>query len=108
MTKTGSRWFRSVEMAFVAVAGGLLGCGDAGNDEARARANCEQLRERVVDLRMASVAADREQHRAAIRHALDLSSDSPGFVARCVETMSAAQVACGIGARDAEALAACR
>jgi hypothetical protein len=86
----------------------LVACGGGGGkeDEGRARAQqCAQLRDHLVELRLASVTNlgnDVAQHRAALTQAL-----GPQFVETCATRTSKEQVACALAAKDAEAAADC-
>jgi hypothetical protein len=65
------------------------------------RKDCERLRDHLIELRMESVTADQEQHRMALRAAMD------GFVPRCQNETSTDQLQCGLLAKDSHALAGC-
>ncbi len=94
---------RSTHLSFVFrfVAAALLtGC---ASDSGRVSpTDCARLRDHLVDLRMQSVTADHDQHRAALRAALGAS-----FLTSCVELTTEVQLRCALRARDAEALGAC-
>jgi hypothetical protein len=66
------------------------------------RRRCSELREHVVDLRVASATVDREQHRNALRNAL-----GDRFVADCVGSYTVAAVECGLAAHDNDEIATC-
>ena len=66
------------------------------------RDDCAQLRDHLVDLRMESVTADHDQHRAALRSSLGAS-----FISSCLELTTEPQLRCALQAADAQALAAC-
>ena len=82
-----------------------LGC-SCGNEDSpethTSRRDCEQLRDRMVEVRLESVTLDRDRHRAAIT-----SSLGEDFLRTCVDTLPRRQVVCGRAAKDAAALAAC-
>lgn len=81
----------------------LLAC--ASGEDAPAtvpRRDCEQLREHLVELRLAGVTTDREQHRRALEHSL-----GDDFLASC-QALPRAHVQCARAAADTSALAACR
>jgi hypothetical protein len=88
----------------LALALGVLvaGCGSGSSGAGDARKQCAQLEERLVDIQMQNVTADREQHRAAYRAALD-----DRFAAHCLDEMSADERDCVLAANDAAALVAC-
>ncbi len=65
------------------------------------RSDCEALREHMVTLRMETVTADHDQHRAALRASLD------GFVITCPDSTTPEQLRCSLAAGDFRALAAC-
>jgi hypothetical protein len=67
-----------------------------------ARLKCVEVRDRLVDLRVAEVRLDVEGHRDAMKRALGES-----FVASCEQSMSASQVACILNARDRDDATAC-
>lgn len=91
--------------AAVTVVAALLasGCSEE-HGSAGSRERCEDLRDRLVDLRMASVTTDREAHRASLRASLD---EGGAFVRRCVDELSSDQVTCGLAATDPAALGRC-
>ncbi len=66
------------------------------------RTQCAELRDHMVELRLASVTADVDQHRASIRAAL-----GEDFLASCLERTSDADLRCGLAARDSESLVTC-
>lgn len=61
-----------------------------------------RLRDHLVDVQLQSVTADREQHQAALKAALDVA-----FVGDCVERMDDEARDCRLAAHDAAALVAC-
>ncbi len=77
------------------------GC-STGGAERVGRGDCERLRDHLVDVRMASVTADHEQHRRAIRTAL-----GDGFLSSCLDLTTESQLRCSLKANDAQALTAC-
>lgn len=81
--------------------GGVTACSSGSAPDEVTTRDCEKLLDHVVNLRMQDVTADQEQHRAAIRGALD------GFVPSCVESTSVERLRCSLKAKDAAALAAC-
>jgi hypothetical protein len=66
------------------------------------RRDCERLRDHVIDLRLQSVTADREQHRAALTTSL-----GDAFVTECASATSDMHLRCALAANDEESLAAC-
>lgn len=82
----------------------LVACG--GGAEAPAEVSqspCEQVREHMIDLRLASAAKiDREAHREAMRRAL-----GEDFLTSCRETMTDSEIRCVLEARDSLATVAC-
>ena len=80
---------------------GLTSCADP-EDTSPSRATCVQLREHVVELRLAGLpASDAPLHRAALRDAL-----GDRFVEQC-QLLSGAEATCGLAATDSTSLAAC-
>ena len=77
----------------------VTACG-GGNDEPDP-SPCERLRERVLDVSLNDVVAERDQHRAA------LSAATSDFVATCTQTLSEQQINCALAADTLAALAAC-
>jgi len=63
-------------------------------NEARAR-QCAQLRDHLVDVRLAGTQVDVEAHRAAIKGAL-----GDGFVDRCTAQLTRTQIKCALAASD--------
>lgn len=81
----------------------LSACSDEDlSSSSPTREDCEALRDRMVDLRLESVTADRAQHEANLKEALGSS-----FVDRCVGKMARTEVRCGLDAANGEALLAC-
>jgi hypothetical protein len=83
----------------------LSSCGGE-EDEVEARAQqCEQVRDRLVDLRLSasqSSGKDYEQHRETMKQAL-----GDGFLDACSKRISAGQAACVLEAKDSHAAAEC-
>jgi hypothetical protein len=77
----------------------LAACGGANDEPEPSR--CERLRERMLDVSLNDVVAEREQHRAA------LSAATSDFVATCAERLTEQQISCGLAADTLTALAAC-
>ena len=80
---------------------GLASCGS--RDEAGpSRARCEQLRDRIVELRLADVPPnDVAMHRQALVGAL-----GERFVEDC-QQLTAAEATCAFAAKDSASIAAC-
>lgn len=74
----------------------------SSDSEAISRKDCERLREHLIDVRMQSVTADQDQHRVALRSALDES-----FITSCVESNGSTYLQCALAAADSDALLAC-
>ncbi len=93
-------------MVAVGVVAGLAvaacGAGDGDGATETPRERCLRLRDHLVDVQLQSVTADRDQHQAALRAALDVA-----FVAECVERMDDEARDCRLAAADAAALVAC-
>lgn len=90
---------RAVALAALAA----LATAACGTDSDRvSRRDCERLRDHVIELRMSSVTADHDQHRAALRASL-----GDGYVSSCVEQRTGDGLRCALAARDDHALAAC-
>lgn len=81
-------------------------CGSGSSDSAVSRADCEDLRAHVVELRLSGLAKDRDaaemdKHRANLTASLGSS-----FVNECVER-TPAYVECALEATSREALSRC-
>lgn len=76
-----------------------IGC---GADEPSPRPRCEQLRDHLIDVRLANMdAADREAHRTTMRASLDGE-----FMAQCAK-LPTTRVNCALAASDAAGVRAC-
>ena len=97
---------RSIALRSIVLVSLLAGCGGEEEDDAGARAaQCERLRDHLVDLRLATatnLGKEIEQHRAALAQAL-----GPQFVDGCTKSMSEAQVTCALAAQDSDAATEC-
>lgn len=84
----------------------LLTFACAGDDDSAERAPnppCEQLREHVISLRLATVHGnDREVHRGPMRDALGAD-----FIRYCEEHYSSSELQCALAAADTAAAMAC-
>jgi hypothetical protein len=69
-------------------------CASENPEQARAH-QCRQLREHLVDLRLAGASVDVEAHRATITRAL-----GDRFLSRCATDLTDAQVTCALKASD--------
>lgn len=80
----------------------LTGCSDTHSIEVD-REHCEQLRDHMIDLRLASATAgvDVKAHRSAMKEAL-----GERFVESC-EQLSASELECSLHARDLASASAC-
>jgi hypothetical protein len=82
-----------------------LGCSgdDEGDVTASRRSRCSQLRDHLVELRLATATnVDVAAHRAVMRRAL-----GDEFVTRCETSTSEDVVNCALAATDSSAAAAC-
>lgn len=79
-----------VVVTFVA----FSGCASESSEQSRAR-QCQQLREHLVDLRLAGARVDVAAHRATITRAL-----GDRFLSRCATDLTDAQVQCALKASD--------
>lgn len=83
-----------------------VGCGgDDANDAERVALPCEQLRDHLVDLRLAGAHGapkDLAMHREAMQRAL-----GDDFIASCEQHMTAPQIRCSTSAGDLAAVSAC-
>lgn len=93
------RWMAGMVVGLVVAA---CGAGDGDGATETPREQCLRLRDHLVDVQLQSVTADRDQHQAALRAALDVA-----FVADCVERMDDEARACRLAASDAASLVAC-
>lgn len=57
-----------------------IGCATSSEPEKQGTAACQQLREHVIDLRVAEIHQDQEAHRTAIRQAL-----GDNYLASCLD-----------------------
>jgi hypothetical protein len=72
-------------------------------EEPTAAKRCEQVRDRVIELRLAdAVAVDRNAHRSALEHAL-----GEDFVSSCRNNLTAMQQKCVLKAQDSASADAC-
>ena len=79
----------------------LTSCSSDDSDGV-SRQDCARMRDHMIELRMQSVTADQDQHRAALRSALGET-----FISSCVELTSASQLRCSLAAAAPAALTAC-
>lgn len=93
---------RTIVLVSIASIASACAGGTTDSENVASVRDCEQLRRRLVSMRLSTVTADADQHAAAIE-----ASFGDDFVRSCVANMSRAQVRCGSGAKDAVALAAC-
>jgi hypothetical protein len=82
----------------------LGGCGGDEQDETdKPHSLCEQLREHVIDVKLAAASQiDLRAHHEAMRRAL-----GNDFVTACKSKMSDAQVMCALNVSDSDALGKC-
>jgi len=84
----------------------LLSCADNSDNGAAEARRCEQLRDHLVEIRLADVhiatGVDREAHRVAMKTAL-----GGEFVASCTSKLTESQVNCALRATDTAGAAAC-
>src|SRR5689334_3687666 len=84
-----------------------IGCASHGSDDDKPlHRQCEQLRDHVIDLRLASAGSDSglnlEAHRTALRQAIGKE-----FTSSCETRMSREQIKCALAASDSAAANAC-
>ena len=101
----------------------VAACSTSSRDADEQRHHCEQMRDHVIDLRLADVGPDHTsdkrsgqgasseppqtpidlaQHRAAMKQAL-----GDRFINDCVSQMTADQVSCALSAKSQDAVNAC-
>ena len=81
----------------------ILICAACGADEPTDEQRCEQVRDRLIDLRLADATnVDVKAHREVMRRAL-----GNDFIARCATKLTIAQQRCVIEARDSASATAC-
>lgn len=98
MFRMFSRYACVLVLSFTALS---TGCADdEGTSAARAPARCEQLREHLADMRVASVTVDQEQHRRAIARSLD------PLIASCASFTDEA-IDCALDAASSDDAARC-
>jgi hypothetical protein len=87
----------------ISIAAGLwAGASGCGSEPTRVTAReCESLRDHLVEMRLATVTADVEQHRAALRASLS------AFVSTCVSDITSEQLKCAMAANDPPSLVGC-
>lgn len=93
----------------IALALNVVGCGsssDESDDAKPSQRACEQMREHLLDVRLATVsgldAAALKAQRESLRNSLGAD-----FVSACQQKMTRKMVQCALGASDGEALAHC-
>lgn len=90
-----------IKLLFVAMALVVACEGDEAEEPSRL-SPCEQLREHMIDLRLAdAMRVDKDAHREALRGALGAS-----FIVGC-EKLSDESLACALAAPDSASAAAC-
>jgi hypothetical protein len=89
---------RSFAIAFALSA--LIGC--SSDPDGVSRKDCQRLRDHLIDIRMQSVTADAEQHRAALEA---IAGES--FITTCVDQTTEEQLHCALASRDGDALTHC-
>jgi hypothetical protein len=78
-------------------------CASRDEDGRAPTKKCEQLRDHLVDLRLADAAGvDREAHRKVMRQAM-----GDEFIASCTSSLSSAQVKCALAAGDLKSAESC-
>jgi len=85
----------------------FVSCAGNSDDSGLAEGpRCEQLRDHLVDIRLAdahvATGVDREAHRAAMKTSLGSE-----FVASCTGKLTESEVSCALRATDAAGAAAC-
>jgi ribosomal protein L40E len=81
----------------------VLICSACGSDEPTDAEQCQNVRDRLIDLRLADAThVDVDAHRKAMRRAL-----GDDFIASCTTKLSVTQRRCVLDARDAASATAC-
>jgi hypothetical protein len=80
----------------------LFAACEADPNVAVTRRECARLRDHLIELRMATVTADQDQHRATLERVL---GDS--FISTCVEQTDESQLRCSLAATDEHSLGEC-
>ena len=81
----------------------MLGaCASSDKSEHATQAQCERVRDHLVELRVAGTQADARAHANAIKEAL-----GSRFTDQCVATVDRAQVDCSLAAKDATSALSC-
>jgi hypothetical protein len=75
---------------------------DGDPEVAVSRRDCARLRDHLIELRMATVTADQDQHRATLEKVL---GDS--FISTCVEQTDVSDLRCSLAATDEHSLGVC-
>lgn len=92
-------------LSSLVLSGSLLGCAsdEPEDPDVAARKRCSSLRDRVIDLRVASATdVDQAAHRAAMRDAL-----GDRYIDECVKDLSPSQIDCAMKAADTDIASAC-
>lgn len=84
----------------LSLAAALAACGSPQPDDTR-RADCERLRDHLVELRVETVTEAHDRFRESIQASLG------HVVTSCLESMPASQLRCSLAATDFDALTAC-
>jgi hypothetical protein len=80
----------------------LGGCASSDKSERATAAQCERVRDHLVNLRLAGTQADAQAHAEAIREAL-----GSRFTDQCIATIDRGQIDCSLAAKDATSALAC-
>jgi hypothetical protein len=80
----------------------LGSCASSDKSERATAAQCERVRDHVIDLRLAGTQVDVQAHRDAIKDAL-----GSRFTEECVATVDRAQIDCSLAAKDATSALSC-
>jgi hypothetical protein len=91
---------RSIARLVVVIA--LGGCASSDKSERATTAQCERVRDHLVELRVAGTQVDVRAHREAIKEVL-----GSRFTDECVATVDRAQIDCSLAAKDATSALSC-
>lgn len=80
----------------------FAGCTSSDKSERATAAQCERVRDHLVELRVVGTQADASAHRDAIKDALGTR-----FTDECVATVDRGQIDCSLAAKDATSALSC-
>jgi hypothetical protein len=91
---------RSIARLVVVIA--LGGCASSDKSEHATAAQCERVKDHLVELRLSGTQADMRAHGDAIKEAL-----GSRFTDQCIATVDRGQIDCALAAKDAPSALSC-